>query len=275
MPSPLRLVRRLLVDLSRVSDLMAIAPAGERRQFASAWLRLTAAAHGRRDAYVKLVWTGPAEERLECTACDVSELWVMREMFYNREYELPAEAAPQVILDLGSNAGMSVIYFRDRYPTAQIVAVEPSPTTFDRLRRNVGHLDNVTLVKAAAAAVDGSITLYETGESWAATTVGPAGSGPGVEVSAKTVETILREAGVDRADLVKMDIEGAEHEVLASKKVSEADWIAFEFHPQGPRTIWDLIRDLPDFEILRLVGRSDRMAVVTLRRKNIATARGL
>lgn len=45
---------------------------------------------------------------------------------------------PRTIVDLGSNIGLSILYFRLRFPRARIIGVEPNPLAFELLRRNVG-----------------------------------------------------------------------------------------------------------------------------------------
>jgi FkbM family methyltransferase len=78
--------------------------------------------------------------------------------------ELPA--TPQAIIDLGAHVGMSVLYFRERYPAARILAVEPNPANFAKLERNVGGLPDVELRPVAAGGEPGTAWLDVGQESW-------------------------------------------------------------------------------------------------------------
>lgn len=125
---------------------------------------------------------------------------------------------PKTIVDAGAHIGMASILFARRFPFARVIAVEPEPSNFAALVRNVAHYENVTPVRAALWNNDGEITL---GSSDAH----PKGAFQIVEngdmrVPAITMDTLMRETGIETIDLLKVDIEGAEKEVFAA-----CDWI--------------------------------------------------
>ncbi|MBK8563725.1 MAG: hypothetical protein IPN76_10385 [Saprospiraceae bacterium] len=47
---------------------------------------------------------------------------------------------PETVVDLGSNIGLSAVYFATRYPTAKIICVEPEQDNYDLLVKNTKHL---------------------------------------------------------------------------------------------------------------------------------------
>src|SRR5438445_10560585 len=61
------------------------------------------------------------------------------------EYYVPSGLRPRIILDVGSNIGASIIYFRRQFPDANILGFEPHPDTFRVLQENVAHLRGVTV----------------------------------------------------------------------------------------------------------------------------------
>src|SRR5207237_2287036 len=61
------------------------------------------------------------------------------------EYYVPPSLRPKIILDIGSNIGASIIYFRRQFPDANIFGFEPHPATFRILHENVAHLRGVTI----------------------------------------------------------------------------------------------------------------------------------
>jgi FkbM family methyltransferase len=145
---------------------------------------------------------------------DASDLMVLRDIFVIGEYEADYRPDPAVIVDLGSHAGLSVLFFRARFPGARIVAVEADPRTVRKLQRNVGHLEGVTVVHAAMGAVDGAATLLVGELSWASRRA--SGTVDGVVVPAMSLETLCRRLGIGRIDLLKIDVEGSEWEVLSA-----------------------------------------------------------
>ena len=54
-----------------------------------------------------------------------------------------------IILDLGSNFGSSIVYFKDNYPNSTIYGYEPCHNTYTTLERNVEGLSNIYLNKMA------------------------------------------------------------------------------------------------------------------------------
>ncbi len=97
-----------------------------------------------------------------------SDFQVLNEILVQRIYEfgLP-KSAPSVILDLGAHMGTSVLFFRERFPDARIVALEPDPRTFERLRQNVGRLPAVELRRKAVTPEPGSVEFFPAPQSWA------------------------------------------------------------------------------------------------------------
>jgi FkbM family methyltransferase len=152
------------------------------------------------------------------TLGDWSELYATIDVLVDEVYALDLEGQPETIVDLGSNVGTSVLWFRARYPAARILAVEPDPRAFERLKANVGALEGVSLIEAAAAGMDGSLELHRGPTTWGSSLRGwgspVRGAGSGVTVRTASLGTLLAEAGFERVGLLKFDVEGAEADVL-------------------------------------------------------------
>jgi FkbM family methyltransferase len=139
--------------------------------------------------------------------------WVVRELVtYGDHWPPVAMDAPQVILDLGANIGVAMALYAHRFPSARIVGVEPDQANADLCRRNVAAWgDRCVVVEAAVWIEDEPVTLA--GRSTAALKLVPGTAG--AKVPGLTIGTLLKEhARSATGDYVKMDIEGAEHEVL-------------------------------------------------------------
>jgi hypothetical protein len=67
---------------------------------------------------------------------DKSDVVVFREIFVNGGYDVSADEIPKTIIDLGSNNGYTVVFFKLKYPESQIYAFEPVADTFRKLVRN-------------------------------------------------------------------------------------------------------------------------------------------
>lgn len=175
--------------------------------------------------------------------CDALMVW---ELFCRNEYQVPADA--RVILDIGANIGGFAVWAARSAPNAQIFSVEPFPSTFNRLIANLrahGLESRVTCLQLALAADD-------QGRAMSASAMGSSGRSllapahvtdePVVSVAAITlaqlIERVLQASQIQRIDLLKMDIEGAEHEVLPGldpRVLEPVMALQIEYHASGLR----------------------------------------
>ncbi|MDQ3607426.1 MAG: FkbM family methyltransferase [Actinomycetota bacterium] len=212
--------------------LGALAPCARGR----AWVAVATAAQPVRDRVrwlpvaptrLRLAWRG---HHFSYVVGDRSELDVLDGVFLHQDYDVPLERPPTTIMDLGSNAGATIHYFRARYPEAAIIGLEPDPDTFARLCRNVRGLPNVTVRREAVGARDGEAILAHSQLSWASA-LGSA-HGPGIKVSTRNLDSLMNELGLDSIDLLKLDVEGAEHEVLEGfTRMGDVAAVVGEYHP--------------------------------------------
>jgi FkbM family methyltransferase len=159
-------------------------------------------------------------------------------VFLLQEYDFDVSRAPRTIVDAGANIGLASIYFANRYPDAKIIAIEAERSNFEVLQRNVSPYANIVPVHAALWSENGSIDLVDPGlGKWGFMTQRADGSektyGRVVHaVRAMTVDAVLKEHGVDRLDILKIDIEGAEREVFRdpSSWIGKVDALIVELH---------------------------------------------
>lgn len=200
----------------------------------------------------------------EVKITDRSQLEAMREVLLDCEYDLDLTTQPLRILDIGGNVGFATIGFRSQFPAAEIAAVEADPQTFALLDSNVGADPQVTTLHRAVMGKDGEASFAPALQS-ASSSVGEETSAGSVVVRASTINTILDELGWESADLVKIDIEGAEFAALQVPGVLDrVGAIVGEFHydlaPAGAPEINAL---LPGFRVKpRELDRPGRLLVV-------------
>jgi FkbM family methyltransferase len=166
------------------------------------------------------------------------DVMVLDEIFSQQEYEPPREvevalsalpAAPRIV-DLGANIGLFGAWALGRFPEATIVAVEADPANAEIHRRTIeaNGLDaRWRLVEAFAATAPGLIH-FAAGKH--AISHAAAGEKDSIEVPAVDV---LPELGT--ADLVKIDIEGAEWDLLADPRFRDIRprAVVLEYHAEG------------------------------------------
>ena len=183
-----------------------------------------------------------------------SDLEVYKKIFIDQEYALPFDSPILSILDLGANTGMASLYFHRAFPNAQIVTVEPDPANFELLTRNLNGLPNVKPFRAAVWTHDGEIQLFDPGiGAWGLQVSEDAtSSAPSVSVPAISLPSLLREFPSGHLDLLKIDIEGAEKEILenADSWMPAVNAIVIELHdrykPGCSRAFYRATNHLPN-----------------------------
>jgi len=177
--------------------------------------------------------------------------------FYTPYVHLKTGGDPvETILDLGANIGAETVRFALRHPGARILAVEPHPENFDYLLRNTRGLDGVTCLQAGVGAHDGTLRLFApengTNESYFLAEDGPRedGAAPLDLVPVLSLPSLLRDHGLNRVDVVKMDIEGLEAEIFAAPDLSWVDRVKCFIiecnDTQHPRSTRNTVRALTD-----------------------------
>ena len=163
---------------------------------------------------------------------------VFSEIFVRQDYFFESETQAPIILDCGSNIGMSVLFFKRLYPGSRIVAFEPDRQTFEVLQSNVqnNHFADVELHNQAIYPADGFIEFYSDPSHPGSLAMSTARERfPGREVSSQTVEAVRLSPFIQgEVDLLKMDIEGAEGAVVAElAEAGKLRWIKqmfIEYH---------------------------------------------
>lgn len=161
-----------------------------------------------------------------------SDLAIFDEVVLDQGYGFALDRTPEVILDIGANIGFATLYFKNRFPSARIIAMEPDPENFALLQRNTSGLAEVVLIQAALTGTDGRIALERDGLQPSAFHVRATRSEEsGIE--AVSMPTLLQRIGEQRVDLLKLDIEGAEKELFEARDTSwmeKVRTIAVELH---------------------------------------------
>ncbi len=121
--------------------------------------------------------------------------------------------------DVGAHAGyFSLLASAHVGLSGRVFAIEPNPKTFATLERHLAlnRVANVRALMCGLADKPGSLTLHAPpSQIDYNATVLPRADWTRVDVPARTLDDCVREWAIDRIDLMKIDVEGAEPLVLA------------------------------------------------------------
>ena len=152
------------------------------------------------------------------------DLFGFYEIMLRRDYLSSGQelVSGATVIDIGANIGcFSILAANLVGPEGRVIAVEPDASTYAQLVRNVSlnGLSNVTAVNCAVGGRNGTITLHSDPNrlfsSVFSSVNGRAVQGRDQEVQMMTLNELMDAHHVERCDYLKLDCEGAEHEIIA------------------------------------------------------------
>jgi FkbM family methyltransferase len=215
---------RLLKNLREIRALGADGPS--RRRLAGNMLQanLKRVHHGWSSLANRMFGTAPVNVQLHfspdmpfCYRPGTTDLLVLEQVFLDREYHVEPIVPESIeyIVDLGSNIGVTAMFWARRYPKARMALVEPDPDNFKLLQRNTAAFqDRCVLINAAVSDQRGQTGFFRSEREYGHSIIKTDDCVSEIQVKTVTVSDVLRESGFPRVDLLKMDIEGGENLVM-------------------------------------------------------------
>lgn len=169
---------------------------------------------------------------------------MFKEIFIDQNYLIESTKEPLKIIDCGSNIGLSVLYFKFKAPNASVTTFEPNPHTFELLEKNISsNVEGVTLVKAGVASEKGEVTFYTDHDDRSSQSASTSKHLLNKQrpLEPMTVQMHTLSSYIDsEIDVLKLDIEGAEGEVVdelsRTGKLRLIKKLFIEFHYDGVNT---------------------------------------
>lgn len=157
----------------------------------------------------------------------------LKEIFLDNTYKFRSRTANPLILDCGANVGLSAIYFKKLYPASRIMAFEPDPSIFKMLQHNMKVMgyNDVCLHNKGVWKEDAILKFASTGGLGGALTV-DASRKYNRQVVTEVAALRLKDFLGEEIEFLKIDIEGAETEVLAdcADELTKVQNMFVEYH---------------------------------------------
>jgi FkbM family methyltransferase len=133
------------------------------------------------------------------------------------------------IIDCGASIGLNTCYFKHLYPKSNVVAFEPDPAVFDILKRNCASwgAHDIQLIPKAIWTSEGTLPFRSNGK-WSGRLDEEATGENFLRVST----CCLRDYLTQRVDLLRLDIQGAEVDVLlnCADLLGQVHYLAVDYH---------------------------------------------
>ncbi|MEG2178456.1 MAG: FkbM family methyltransferase [Bacteroidales bacterium] len=157
-----------------------------------------------------------------------SFIFQYKEIFVEQIYKFSTSNPNPVIFDCGGNIGLSILYFKQLFPEAKILGFEADPQIANILSKNIelNHLKNVTLIPKAVWIDNQGVNFNADGKDGGAISK----TVKSVHIDSIRLKDCLQKKS--KIDFLKMDIEGAEFEVLndCREELHKVDKIFVEYH---------------------------------------------
>ena len=154
----------------------------------------------------------------ECADTLVSR-WVNQDILLGKTYPyLPFVDDVQVVLDVGANCGATTVHLARHYPAAQVHSFEPGSAARAYLERNTAGFANVHVYPIGLYSTDCELPLYlgDGDLGMASIHQRDVNLDESELVALRAAGPWVAEHGIDRIDILKVDVEGVEVEVVAS-----------------------------------------------------------
>lgn len=168
---------------------------------------------------------------------DTEEIYILNEIYVDRHYDRRPDFIPQpgwTVVDIGAHVG--VFAARQARRGAHVYAFEPNPDCYRRLRRTIAangldHKVHTFPVAVGAAAGTGTMKV-PAGWTQSGKVVVGASSDAAPSVAIIALDDIIPTLDISRIDLLKIDVEGAEVEVLrgATQTLPMVARVVLEYH---------------------------------------------
>jgi FkbM family methyltransferase len=187
---------------------------------------------------------------------DYSSLdFLYKELFCSGDYFFKTPSKSPVIIDCGANIGMATLYFKKLFPTAKIIAFEANPHVYQILKKNMenNNLFDVEINNVALYDEEKEVSFFTADQSGnlRGSIRQERGGKNKITVQAKKLSNYIRQ--INRIDLIKIDVEGAEvniiNDLFNSSLLHKADQYIIEYHHNMDRDKSCLSEFLLKFEM--------------------------
>jgi FkbM family methyltransferase len=147
-----------------------------------------------------------------------SDLRVFYQIFIEENYYFfPNGFKPNVIVDLGANVGYSTLWYRKYFPHAKIIALEPEANNFKILLNNIESKEGISALQKAIWHKDEELYIKNPEAlSWSFET-SKLKEKNSQRIVGITIDSLMSQFEIDKIDLLKIDIEGAEFDLFSNE----------------------------------------------------------
>jgi FkbM family methyltransferase len=144
-----------------------------------------------------------------------SDINTFYQIFLYNEYNISILQNPKVIIDAGANIGLFAIKIKNAYPSSKVICIEPDAENFHQLQKNTQNYNDIFCENYGLWNKDTQLKVYDKYNlgKWGMCVEETLTGG---NVSAISLNSLIKKHKIDTIDLLKIDIETSEKYLFSS-----------------------------------------------------------
>lgn len=157
----------------------------------------------------------------------VSFAYQVNDIFTDNSYKFNSKTDSPIIYDCGANVGTSILYFKKLFPKSIIKAFEADINVFNYLQQNVNCLSDIQLFNNAVWINNDELSFNSEGADGGSLVNNFESK---QKIKAVRLKEFLQKE--EKIDFLKIDIEGAETEVIidCAEELNKVEHLFVEYH---------------------------------------------
>lgn len=153
---------------------------------------------------------------------NTSDITVFYQIFLAESYKFNYGVVPKLIIDCGSNIGLSSVFFKNKFPEAKIISIEPEESNFEILLKNTEKYTDIHCLKSGILNKTTNLIVKPTEYGNWSFVVEEVDYKNNETIPALSISDIIKKFNISQIDVLKIDIEGSEKELFNS---NYEDWL--------------------------------------------------
>ena len=189
------------------------------------------------------------------TRKNTGDVFVLCEIAATDVYRLEKIEKRDIVLDIGAHIGVFSIMASKK--ASKVISLEPVSANFELLKRNIkiNKIKNIIPIKKALSSKTGKTKIYTGDNTVAHSIVNKDKKNSSEDIETISLKDLMTSRKIKRIDFLKMDCEGAEHDILAKmpksifKKIKRIHMESHELDEKRTRESIKLILEKNGFSV--------------------------
>lgn len=145
---------------------------------------------------------------------DSSDLPTFFEVIVQNDYDIPISFEPKTIVDCGANVGYTSVFFKNKFPNANVIAIEAEKANFEMVKKNLESYNGTTFLHKGIWPKTAFLKVNNIGLGNWGFTVSETNNPAEADIEAISIKDLMIENNIQQIDILKIDIEGSEKELF-------------------------------------------------------------